>query len=99
MRNAPDMPQLQKDLAARLMHRRRDLFPARHLVGRVDAGRANVTDALRAHLGRLRHNQAGARPLRVVGGGEGMGTLPATARLRVIAAITTRLASSSSPSR
>jgi hypothetical protein len=63
----PTCQRLQKDFAAGLMHGRGDALPARHLFGRMDAGRADVTDALRADLGRLGDDQAGARALRVIG--------------------------------
>jgi hypothetical protein len=51
---------------------------------RVDAGRADVTDALRAHLRRLGDHKAGTGALRIIGGGERMSDLASTPRLRVI---------------
>ena len=70
MRYPPDMPELQKDPAARAMHGIGHALPAGDLVGAVDAGRTRIADALRRHLRRLADDQAGAGALRVIGGVE-----------------------------
>ena len=70
MRDAADMPELGEDRAADAMHRVGDVLPARDLLGRVDAGRADIADALRADLRALGDHQAGGGALHVVGGGQ-----------------------------
>jgi len=72
MRHAPDMPELREDQSAGAMHRAGHRTPPGDLLVRVDAGRADVTDALRAHLRRLGDHKAGTGALRIIGGGERM---------------------------
>src|SRR4029077_16095731 len=55
------------------MHGGRDLLPARDLLFRMNAGRADVADALRAHLRRLGDDETGAGAVRERGGGEWIG--------------------------
>ena len=64
------MPKLRENLAAGAMHRLGHLEPTRHLLVGMDAGGADVADALRAYLGRLGDDQAGPGTLGVIGGGE-----------------------------
>jgi hypothetical protein len=70
MRHAADVPELREDLSARAMHRVGHGLPARHLLGGMDARRADVADALWAHLHRLGDDQPGGGALGVVGRGE-----------------------------
>ena len=50
MRDAPDMPELQKNPPARRMHRVGDELPAGDLLGAVDARRARIAEPLRRYL-------------------------------------------------
>src|SRR5260370_24397058 len=53
VRNAPDMPDLDEDAAAMLMHAVRYFSPARHLLFGIDSARALITLALLRNLARL----------------------------------------------
>ncbi len=66
MRDASDMPELDEDAAAALMHAIGDLAPARHLLLRVDAGGVLIALALLRNLARLGHQQAGGGALPVI---------------------------------
>jgi len=63
---ASDVPELQEDQAAGLVHRVGDEAPALDLLAAVNAGRPGVALSLLRHLGRLRHDQSRRGPLRVV---------------------------------
>src|SRR3954451_18038928 len=70
MRNAPNVPELRENLAAGLVNGIGNLLPAGDLRLRMHAGRADVADALRAHLTRFGDEKTGGSPLRVIGGSE-----------------------------
>src|ERR1700751_920237 len=73
MRDAAHMPELEQDLSAGLVHGVSYSSPRLHLLGGVDARRADVTDTLRTDLGGLGHDQSGACALRVIRRGEWVG--------------------------
>jgi len=75
MRDAPDVPELQHDLAALRMHRLGHAAPARHLGLAVDARRVQVALALGADLGGLGHDEPGAGALAVIRRHQGRGDL------------------------
>ncbi len=81
---------LQEDAPALGMHRVGHHPPACDLRGRVDAGCVLIALRLRRDLGRLGDDQPGTGALGVIFGGEGPGTRPAAARLRVKGAMTIR---------
>jgi hypothetical protein len=66
MRNATDMPELSEDLATGRMHRVGDPFPAGNLFGGMNAGGADIPDALRADLRGLGDDQTGAGALDII---------------------------------
>ena len=68
VRNAADMPQLQEDPAAGLVHGVGHQAPAVDLLPAVDAGRPGVALALHRDLCRLRDDQPGRGALGVVTG-------------------------------
>src|SRR3954468_16000181 len=70
MRNAPNVPELRENLAATLVNGIGNLLPAGDLRLRMHAGRADVADALWAHLARFGDEETGGSALRVIGGSE-----------------------------
>src|SRR6202035_1396546 len=66
MGDASDVPELQEDQAAALVHRVGDEAPALDLFAAANAGCPGVALSLLRHLGRLRHDQSRRGPLRVV---------------------------------
>jgi hypothetical protein len=66
MRDASDMPKLQKNPAAGLVHRVSYEPPALDLFAAVDAGRPRITLPLHRGLGCFADDERGGRPLRIV---------------------------------
>src|SRR5436190_19199382 len=66
MRDAADMPDLDENAPAALMHGLGDLAPARDLLLRIDAGRVLVALALLRHLARLGDQKSGGGALPVI---------------------------------
>ncbi len=66
MRNAPDMPELDEDAPAALVHAVGDLAPPGHLFFRVDAGRVLIALTLLRDLARLGDEQARGCALPVI---------------------------------
>src|ERR1700731_258292 len=66
MGDASDLPELQEDQAASLVHRVGDEAPALDLFAAVNAGRPGVALSLLRHLGRFGHDESRRGPLRVV---------------------------------
>jgi hypothetical protein len=66
VRHTADVPQLQEDLAARVMHGFRHELPAFDLLVRPDARGIRVADALRRDRGRFAQDEAGGRAVGVV---------------------------------
>ena len=66
MGDASDMPELDEDAAAALMHAVRDLAPAGDLFFRIDAGGVLITLALLRNLARFGDQQAGGGALAVI---------------------------------
>ena len=64
--DAADVPQLQEDLAARVVHGLRHELPAFDLFVGPDAGRIRIADALRRDRSRLAQNQTGGCAVGVV---------------------------------
>ena len=66
VRDAPDVPELDGDPAARRMHRSSHLFPAGDLLLRMDARRARIAMSLRTDRRRFGQDQTGRSALAVV---------------------------------
>ena len=66
MGDAAEMPELQEDAPARLVHGVGHPAPAGRLGVAVDAGSAGIALALGRDLGCLGDDEAGARPLAVL---------------------------------
>jgi hypothetical protein len=66
MGDASDMPKLQEDQAAGLVHRVGYEAPALDLFAAVNAGRPGIALSLLRHLGRLRHDESRRGPLPVI---------------------------------
>ena len=66
VRDAADMPDLDEDAAAALVHAVGHLAPARDLFLRIDAGRVLIALALLRNLARLGHQQSGGGALSVI---------------------------------
>ena len=71
--NAPDVPELEHDAPAGLMHGPGDELPAVHLRGGPDSRRVGVTHTHRGDRGRLGDDQADRGPLGVVFGHQRIG--------------------------
>ena len=70
VRDASDMPELEKDFAARTMHRFGNSRPTGNLLAGMDARHADIADTLGADLRRFGDDQSRGGALHVVGGGE-----------------------------
>ncbi len=68
VRDAPDVPKLQKDPAIAGMDRLGHAAPSRNLLGAMNAGRVGIAQALGRNLRRLGDDQPGRSALDVVGG-------------------------------
>src|SRR3984893_12697087 len=68
VRDAPDVPKLEHDVAASDIDRFRYAFPAFDLLGAVDSWGRDVALTLRRDLGRFRNDEAGASALGIVEG-------------------------------
>src|SRR5262249_27537329 len=66
MRDTPDVPQLQHDVAAGHVHRFRHAFPTLDLLLAMNSGRRDVTLTLWHDLCRFRNNQTGAGALGII---------------------------------
>jgi hypothetical protein len=97
VRDPSGVHDLGEDDAALGVHGVGDGPPALDLLVRVQARRARVALAHRRGLGALGDDETGPGPLGVVRRHGGVGTPSAVARLRVIGAMTMRLASWSRP--
>ena len=64
--NPADVPELEEDLAARLVHGAGDEFPTFHLLLGPDAGCVRIADSLRRDGGGFREDHAEGTTLRVV---------------------------------
>jgi hypothetical protein len=72
VRDAAHVPQLQEDAPSRAVDRVGHVSPTLYLGRRVDPGGVRVPNPLRRDLGCLGDDQAGAGPLRVVLGVQGL---------------------------
>ena len=72
MGDPADVPELEEDSAAGLVHGMRDMFPAFDLFGRVDARCPDVPLSHGTDLGRFGNDEAGGRPLFVISRHQGV---------------------------
>ena len=82
MGDAPDVPELQEDQTAGLVHRVGDPSPALDLLRAVDTGGPGVALSLLRYLGCLANDESGRSSLRVVAGVERRGNIARLAGAR-----------------